>query len=161
MKSNITEKGKICSINYSTEKNTERVRLKKSKLIAGFGVEGDARGGSGSRHVSILSIESINNQSECPRATRKGAAFAPGDFGENITTEGIELSRIKIGDVLKLGSEVVIEVSHIGKKCYRYCDIYERIKDCVIPRKGMFAKVLRGGVVSAGDYIEAETGQGL
>jgi len=149
-----TKNSKVFSINYSKEKNVMKTTLTKAELIEGFGIKDDARGGSELKQISLLAIESIKGQGECPKAKRKGASFGPGDFSENITTEGLDLAQLKIGDRLKIGARIILEISKIGKQCYKYCDIYSKIEDCVIPREAMFAKVLKGGEIAIGDNIE-------
>jgi MOSC domain-containing protein YiiM len=87
----------------------------------------------------------------------KGANVSPGDFAENITTEGIDLSELEIGDKLKLGTEAEIKITKFGKQCHGRCIIYEQIGDCIMPRKGVFAKVNRGGPIRVGDIVEVIT----
>ncbi len=148
------QEGKIYSINLSRTKGTTKVSVKEGKLIEDFGLEGDAHGGPGIRQVSFLAIESIKKQSECPKAKKKGVVLGPGDFAENITTQGMDLARLKIGDMLKIGREVILEISKIGKECHKYCAIYYKIGDCIMPHEGIFAKVLKRGRIAVGDRIE-------
>ena len=147
-------KGRIFSINNSERKGTTKKTVKKARLIEDFGLENDAHGGSGVKQVSLLAIESIRKQSECPKAKKKGVSLAPGDFAENITTEGVDLTQLKIGDRLKIGTVTILEISKIGKECHKYCAIYYKIGDCIMPREGIFAKVLKSGEISIGDGIE-------
>jgi MOSC domain-containing protein YiiM len=86
----------------------------------------------------------------------KGLELHPGDFAENITTEGIDLSKMPVGTTLVVGDEVVLEMSQIGKECHAGCAIREMIGDCIMPREGIFAKVIKGGRVKAGDAIKVE-----
>jgi MOSC domain-containing protein YiiM len=86
--------------------------------------------------------------------TAKGANVAPGGFAENITTEGIDLAALKVGDKLKLGAKVEIKITQFGKQCHGHCEIYEQVGDCIMPREGVFAKVGRGGSIRVGDDIE-------
>ena len=157
-------KGRIFSINYSKTKGISKTAVKGARLIEDFGLEGDVHGGPGLRQVSLLSIESIRKQIACPgigkykqdttrKAKKKNISFGPGDFAENITTEGLNLAQLKIGDRLKIGTEVILEISKIGKECHKYCAIYYKIGDCIMPREGIFAKVLKGGEVAVGDKI--------
>lgn len=148
------KKGKIFSINYSKAKGVSKTPVKSALLIEGFGLDKDVHAGSDLRQVSLLSIESIKKQRECAKVKKAGFLLKPGDFAENITTEGIKLSALKIGDRLKLGKHTVIEISKIGKECHKYCSIYYKIGNCIMPREGIFAKVLKGGDVSVGDNIE-------
>ncbi len=89
--------------------------------------------------------------------TAKGANVAPGGFAENITTEGIDLAVLEVGDKLRLGAEVEIKITQFGKECHGHCEIYEQIGDCIMPREGVFARVSRGGTISVGDDIEVIT----
>lgn len=148
------KKGKVLSINYSKKKGVSKTPVKTGKLIEGQGLDGDSHAGAGDRQVSLLAIESIRKQTECPKVKNKGVSLKPGDFAENITTEGIDLKNLKIGDKLKIGEQLLLQISKIGKECYRYCSIYYKIGDCIMPKEGIFAKVLTGGNISTGDIIE-------
>jgi len=148
------KKGKIFSINHSKIKGVSKIPIKSALLIEGHGLDKDAHAGGGLKQVSLLSIESIKKQKECAKVKKTGFLLAPGDFAENITTEGIELSALKIGDRLRLGQSAVIEISKIGKDCHKYCAIYYKIGDCIMPREGIFAKVLIGARIAIGDNIE-------
>lgn len=148
------KKGKIFSINYSKTKGVSKTPIKTALLIEGLGLDKDAHAGAGLKQVSLLSIESIRKQKECAKVKRTGLMLEPGDFAENITTEGIDLSALQIGDRLKLGQEAVIEISKIGKDCHKYCAIYYKIGDCIMPREGIFAKVLKSAEIALGDNIE-------
>jgi len=117
-------------------------------------LEGDAHGGPGLRQVSLLAIESIRRQVECPNVKKGNLSLGPGDFAENLTTEGVGLGQLNIGDRLNIGKEVILEISKIGKECHKYCAVYYKVGDCIMPREGVFAKVLKGGKITAGDSIE-------
>jgi len=153
IKKNKTQ-GKIFSINYSKNKGTSKTPVEKIMLIENFGLEGDAHAGNGIRQVSLLSIESIRKQKACPKVKKTEVILKPGDFGENITTQGIDLSKLKIGDKLKINSEVTIEISKIGKECHRFCSIYYKTGNCIMPKQGIFAKVIKGGLIKTGDKIQ-------
>ncbi len=148
------KKGRIFSINCSRTKGVSKEAVKKSRLIENFGLEQDVHSGPGLRQISLLAIESIKKQAECPKAKKKNIILGPGDFAENITTEGIDLSTLKIGNRLRLGQNAVIEISKIGKDCHKYCAIYYKIGDCIMPREGIFARVLKGAEIAIGDDIE-------
>ncbi len=105
-----------------------------------------------SRKVSILAIESIESVAECPKRGRPGP-FSPGDFSEDLTVRGVWLSGLKAGDRLKIGREAVLEVTRIGRECYKYCALYENREDCAITREAVFAKVLKEGMIHAGEEI--------
>ena len=114
-----------------------------------FGIENDAHAsGKWHRQVSLLAVESIK------KMTDKGLDVGPGDFAENITTEGIELPILPIGTKMIIGEDIECEVTQIGKLCHSRCAIYEQAGDCVMPREGIFVKVLKGGTIKTGDKIE-------
>ena len=141
-------KGRIRAISVSKQRGTQKINVPEAELRAGFGIVGDAHAGNWDRQISLLEIESIDLMAA------KGAKVSPGDFAENITTEGIDLSKLKIGDKLKLGTEVEIKITKFGKECHGRCTIYEQIGDCIMPRKGVFAKVSREGTIRVGNTIE-------
>jgi MOSC domain-containing protein YiiM len=111
------------------------------------GLKGDAHAGSG-RQVSLLAQESID------KMIALGAAVSPGDFAENITVQGLEVMSLPVGARLKVGPEAELEITQIGKACHKGCAIREQVGDCVMPREGVFARVLKGGVVKPGDLVE-------
>ncbi len=117
-----------------------------------YGIEGDAHAGTKNRQISLLAAESI------AKMKAKGLNVGPGDFAENITTENIDLYRLKIGAQLRVGSEVILEISQIGKVCHMRCDIYYQAGDCVMPKEGIFARVVKGGVIQPGDIVEPTGG---
>jgi len=146
--------GKVFSINISKTKGVSKIPIKSALLIKGHGFDKDAHAGAGIRQVSLLSIESIKRQKECAKVKNAAASLKAGDFAENITTEGIDLSALEIGDNLTIGGTIVLKISKIGKECHRYCSIYYKIGDCIMPREGIFAQVLKGGKIKVGDNIE-------
>lgn len=148
------QKGKIFSINCSKIKGVSKTPVVSALLIEGHGLDKDAHAGGGIRQVSLLSIESIQKQKECAKIKKSAASLKAGDFAENITTEGIDLSALKIGNKLIIGGTIILEISKIGKECHRYCSIYYKIGDCIMPREGIFAQVLKGGEIKIGDDIE-------
>jgi MOSC domain-containing protein YiiM len=117
-------------------------------LIANHGLEGDAHAGSWHRQVSLLAMESIT------KMQAKGLQVGPGDFAENLTTEGIDLVSLPVGTKLRIGDRVLAEVTQIGKECHSRCAIYRQAGDCVMPREGIFVAILEGGPVQVGDRIE-------
>lgn len=145
---------KVFSINTSKTKGISKTPVDSAKLIEGVGLENDAHAAGGIKQVSLLAIESIRKQSECAKIKKSGTGLKPGDFAENITTEGITLVDLKIGTRLKIGDAVIIEISKIGKDCHKYCAIYYKLGDCIMPREGIFAKVLKTGTVKVHDIIE-------
>lgn len=142
--------GRVVSINISKQKGTPKQPADEALLIKDFGIEGDAHAGAGHRQVSLLDVSSIRKME---KYGLKGLCF--GKFAENITTEGLDLSRIDIGTRLKIGNDVVLEISQIGKKCHGDgCEIARTVGVCIMPREGMFARVLKGGKIKVGDCIE-------
>lgn len=148
------KKGKIFSINYSKTKGVSKEAMKRAFLIEDFGLEQDAHAGQGLRQVSLLAIESIKKQAGCPMAKKKNIALGPGDFAENITTQGLNLAQLNIGAKVRVGKVAMLEISKIGKECHRYCAVYQKIGDCIMPKEGIFAKVLKGGEIVVGDEME-------
>ena len=145
---------RLLAVCISKKRGTAKRDIGSCRLIEGKGLEGDAHAGFGHRQVSLLARESADKMRE------KGAEIANGDFGENLTTEGIELKSLPIGTRLRVGDEVLLRVTQIGKECHDRCAIYEQIGDCVMPREGIFAEVLHGGTVRAGDDIVRLTEDG-
>ena len=131
----------------SEAKGTRKRNVMEASVRADHGIEGDAHSGPWHRQVSLLALESIRKMVE------KGLEVGPGDFGENLTTEGLELVSLPIGATLAVGDEVLLEVTQIGKECHDRCAIYHQAGDCVMPREGIFARVVRGGTVRVGDEI--------
>jgi len=139
---------KVVSVNISDKKGMRKKPAEEAVLKAEYGIEGDAHASSEwHRQVSLLALESINKMRE------KGLDVSPGDFAENITTEGIDLVSLPVGTKMQIGDEVVGEVSQIGKECHTRCAIYYQAGDCVMPKEGIFIRVLRGGKVRAGDSV--------
>ncbi|MDA8239966.1 MAG: MOSC domain-containing protein [Nitrospiraceae bacterium] len=142
---------KIISVNISDKKGIRKKPVEEVVLKAEYGIEGDAHASSEwHRQVSLLALESINKMREM------GLDVSPGDFAENITTEGIDLVSLPVGTKMQIGDEVVGEVSQIGKECHTRCAIYYQAGDCVMPKEGIFIRVLRGGKVRAGDSVSTD-----
>lgn len=118
------------------------------------GIQGDAHAGTPVRQVSLLDMESVRGQIADARAKKATVQIRPGVYAENITTEGIELAALKLGDKLRVGKTAVLQISKIGKECHSRCAIYHQVGDCIMPRKGIFAEVLEGGEIAVGDPIE-------
>ncbi len=145
----------VVSVNVSLTKGVRKNPAGAVMLVESQGIEGDAHAEGGIRQVSLLAIESIEKM----RAA--GLDVHPGDFAENITTIGIDLLDLPIGTRLLLSRDVLVEISQIGKICPSPCAIYEQAGDCVMPREGIFARVLRGGELKPGDpirIVQKETG---
>jgi MOSC domain-containing protein YiiM len=140
--------GKVISVNISSKKGVRKKPVDEILLKADYGIEGDAHASSEwHRQVSLLALESIKKMQEM------GLDVKPGDFAENITTEGLDLVSLPLGTTLRIGSWVIGEVSQIGKECHTRCAIYYQSGDCVMPKEGIFIKVLNGGKVRAGDGV--------
>ena len=141
-------KGTVLSVNISEKKGTPKTKVSPGVLIENFGLEGDAHAGKWHRQVSLLAAESIEKAKTGPTN-----GLCHGVFAENITTEGIELYTLPVGTRLQVG-EAVLEISQIGKECHEGCAISKLVGKCVMPREGVFAVVVKGGKVYAGDSIE-------
>ena len=139
--------GKVMAINISENKGTQKKNIHSARLIEDFGIENDAHAGNWHRQVSLLSYEKIEE------FKAKGASIQDGSFGENLIISGYDLKTLPIGTQLRCG-EVLLEVTQIGKSCHSRCEIYKIMGDCIMPREGIFAKVLHGGVITEGDSIE-------
>ncbi len=138
--------GEIFSVNISSDKGISKSPVKQAYAVKHFGAKGDAHYGFSHRQISLLSWEDIEEQNF--HLKRKGfeiSQLKPGDFAENITTKGVDLSSLKIGDKIRVGPEVILEVTQIGKKCHDACEIYKKIGSCIMPKRGIFAKVLKEG----------------
>ncbi|MDA8214717.1 MAG: hypothetical protein M0Z64_05500 [Nitrospiraceae bacterium] len=140
--------GKVVSINISEKKGVRKKPVDEAVINENSGIEGDAHASSQwHRQVSLLALESIKKMQSM------GLDVKPGDFAENITTEGVDLISLPIGTRMKIGSDVVGEVSQIGKECHNRCAIYYQAGDCVMPKEGIFIKILKGGRIRNGDRI--------
>ena len=139
---------KILAVNISERKKTPKKTIPEGKLIEDFGIEGDAHAGKWHRQVSLLAKESI----EKAKGMRTDG-LCHGVFAENLTTEGIVLHTLPVGTQLKVGEEAVLEITQIGKECHDGCAIRELVGQCIMPKEGVFARVVKGGTVRAGDEI--------
>jgi MOSC domain-containing protein YiiM len=139
--------GRVVAVSVSDRKGIKKHNTDAGRLIENFGLAGDAHAGDWHRQVSLLGVESI------AKIRAKGLDVAPGDFAENITTAGIILWELPLGTRLKLGDQVLAEVTQIGKQCHNRCAIFHQVGDCVMPREGIFARVIKGGRVRPGDAI--------
>ena len=139
---------KLVSIAISTQKGIRKKTVPTAQLVENHGIDGDAHAGPWHRQVSLLAMEDIQSMQA------KGLDVDFGDFAENIATSGIDLPSQPIGSRLKLGDTVILEITQIGKECHTKCAIYYQAGDCVMPRRGIFARVITGGKISCGDDIE-------
>jgi len=140
----------VVAINTSEKKSVRKKSRESAVLLQDLGIEGDAHAGPGHRQVSLLAEESIGKMKAL------GADVGPGDFAENITTRGLDLLSLPCGTRMALGQEVLLEITQHGKECHSRCAIYYQAGDCVMPKEGIFAKVLRGGALRPGDRIIVE-----
>lgn len=138
----------LVAVCTSEKKGMRKKNVGQGLLIEEHGLEGDAHAGPWHRQVSLLALESIEKMRQA------GLDVNPGDFAENLTTSGIELYTLPVGTKLKIGGEVLGEVTQIGKECHTRCAIYYQAGDCVMPKEGIFIRVLHGGGVKVGDSIE-------
>lgn len=141
-------KGKVISVNVSDKKGEKKHNIDKCSLLEGHGLEQDAHAGPWHRQVSLLATESIE------KIRKMGLNVNPGDFAENLTTEGVELPTLPIGTRLIVGGSVLMRVTQIGKECHTRCAIFQQVGDCVMPKEGIFTEVLTGGEIKVGDEIE-------
>jgi len=138
----------VIAVCTSETKGVRKQDIKKGILKEQFGLEGDAHADSGwHRQVSLLAMESIE------KMRKMGYEVGPGDFAENLTCEGIELYTLPVGTRLKVGKGIVLEVSQIGKECHAGCAIFKLTGKCIMPKEGIFARVIKGGPVESGDAI--------
>ncbi|WP_236913459.1 MOSC domain-containing protein [Clostridium sp. Cult1] len=140
--------GKVIDINISEKKGVVKKPIEQGVFIEDYGLEGDAHAGKWHRQVSLLGIESFKKVEELGIE-----GLNHGDFAENITTEGIILYELPIGTRLKIG-ETIQEVTQIGKECHVGCAISKKVGKCIMPKEGIFTRVIKGGVVKPGDSIE-------
>ncbi len=136
--------GKVLAICTSKNKGTLKKEITEANFIEEFGIEGDAHAGKWHRQVSLLAFEKIDE------FRKKGGNVDFGAFGENLVIEGIELDKLPIGQMLTVG-DVLLEVTQIGKKCHDKCAIYYQVGECIMPKNGIFTRVLEGGKVRVGD----------
>ncbi len=139
--------GIVTAVCVSEEKGTVKHDVGKARIVDGYGLESDAHGGPWHRQVSLLSEESIGKMAGL------GVDVGPGTFAENITVRGIDLPKLPVGIWLRIGEEVILELTQIGKECHTGCAIFQQVGQCVMPKEGVFAKVVRGGEVKRGDVI--------
>lgn len=139
--------GKIMAVCISEKRGTQKKNIEKVRLIENFGLEGDAHGGNWHRQVSLLSYEKVRAFEE------KGISVEDGAFGENLLVEGFDFKTLPVGTRFRCG-DVLLEMAQIGKECHSHCEIYQAVGDCIMPREGVFARVLHGGEIQIGDEME-------
>lgn len=139
--------GKIMAVCISEKRGTQKKNIEKVRLIENFGLEGDAHGGNCHRQVSLLSYEKVLAFEE------KGISVEDGAFGENLLVEGFDFKTLPVGTRFRCG-DALLEMTQIGKECHSHCEIYQAVGDCIMPREGVFARVLHGGEIQIGDELE-------
>ena len=140
-------KARVKAVCISKEKGVKKRNVSIATLKENFGIVGDAHAGS-LRQVSLLAEESIEKMRE------KGLSINFGDFAENIVTSGIDLKNLPLATKIKIGKNAILEITQIGKVCVSRCAIYYKTGDCIMPKEGIFAKVLKGGIIKAGNRLE-------
>ena len=141
---------KIVSIAISKKKGTRKTPVEEAFISKDHGLEGDAHAGKWHRQVSFLASEEID------KARQSGLDVTFGDFAENIATTGIDWKNIPVGSRVRLGQNALVEITQIGKECHNRCAIYYKAGDCIMPREGVFARVLAEGKIRSGDPISIE-----
>ena len=141
-------KGTIVAVCTSKKKGTRKRNVGEAQLKVDWGVVGDAHAADWHRQVSLLALESIEKMQAL------GLNVGPGSFAENLTTQGIDLLSLPLGSQVRVGDQVVLEITQHGKICHDRCAIYYQVGDCVMPREGIFVRVLQGGRISEGDSIQ-------
>ncbi len=142
--------GKILSICVSPEKGTKKNEVQSALFIADSGIKGDAHAGQWHRQISLLTNEDID------KVRKIIPDLMPGAFAENLATVGIDLNQVKIGDKILIRDKIVLQVTQLGKKCHSGCEIQKLTGDCIMPKKGIFARVLKGGFIKKNDPIKIE-----
>ena len=142
--------GKVLAICISEKKGTLKTEIKEGDFIEDFGLKGDAHAGKWHRQVSLLSFEKIDE------FRNKGGNVDFGAFGENLVVEGLSLENIKIGDIIEF-NEVILEVTQIGKKCHDKCAIFYQVGECIMPKNGVFTRVIRGGSIKVEEECNIKT----
>lgn len=139
--------GKLIAICLSEKKGTRKSEVEEVELVVDFGLKDDAHGGNWHRQVSLLGKEEIDD------FNARGGKVTYGDFGENLVTENVDYTKLKIDDILKVGN-TILKITQFGKECHTRCEIYKRVGDCIMPKHGVFAVVLQGGIIKVNDNIE-------
>lgn len=145
--------GKILAICISKQRGVQKKPINEAKVIADWGIEHDAHGGDWHRQVSLLSADKIED------FRKNGVRVGYGTFGENLVVSGLDFAKLSVGTLLRAG-EVLLEMTQIGKECHAHCAVYHQVGDCIMPREGVFAKVLTGGVLHPGDELVIEERKG-
>lgn len=138
--------GKVIAVCTSDVRGIQKKNIHEAKLVEGFGIESDAHGGNWHRQVSLLSYDRVKE------FNAKGADVKDGAFGENIVVEGYDFKSFPIGTLFRC-NDVILELTQIGKECHSHCEIFKKMGDCIMPREGVFTRVLHGGTIKEGDEM--------
>jgi len=138
--------GTVMAVCISEQRGTKKVNIGKDELIENYGLKNDSHAGDWHRQVSLLCYERVEE------FRAKGSQVGDGDFGENLLVKGIDFKMLPVGTILAC-NDVLLEITQIGKLFHSHCKIYEEVGDCIMPREGVFAKVMHGGTISAGDDL--------
>ena len=141
--------GRVTAVCISEQKGTGKKNVNRARFRADWGLEGDAHAGSWHRQVSLLSLDRVEE------FRARGGDVYPGAFGENLLVSGLDFKTLPVGTLLRCG-QVLLEITQIGKECHTHCAIYHQVGDCIMPREGVFARVLEPGEISVGDEIAVE-----
>lgn len=142
--------GKVMAVCSSDKKGTAKKEIDEGVFIENYGLKGDAHAGEHHRQISLLSYEKVED------FRKSGAKVDTGAFGENLLVAGLDLAKLPLGTLLR-SNDVLMEVTQIGKECHSHCNIYYQVGECIMPREGIFARVLHGGKICKGDLLYVET----
>ena len=145
---NILARGRVRAICISKERGTEKQAVPEGHFLVDFGIQGDAHAGNWHRQVSLLSYDNVE------AFNQRGADVSDGAFGENLVVEGIDFASLPVGTRLCAGT-AQLEMTQIGKECHSHCAIYKRMGECIMPREGVFARVIQEGIIRPGDDMTA------
>lgn len=138
--------GKVMAVCISEARGTQKQNIKEGIFVENWGIQNDAHAGNWHRQVSLLSYDKIQAFRE------RGAEVPDGAFGENLSVEGIDFAALPVGTVFQC-NDVLLELTQIGKECHHGCEIFQKMGDCIMPREGVFARVLHGGIIRVGDTL--------
>lgn len=136
--------GKVIAVCISEKRGTVKRNINQCNVIDEYGLENDAHGGNWHRQISLLSYEKVIDFNE------RGGNVVDGDFGENLLIEGYDFKTLPIGTKFKC-NDVILELTQVGKECHSHCEIFKRVGECIMPREGVFTKVIHGGKIKVGD----------
>ncbi len=142
----MNQTGIVRAVCISEKRGTQKINIKTAKFLTDYGIENDAHAGNWHRQVSLISYEKIED------FNAKGAQVEDGAFGENLIVEGIDFRILPVGTKLECNN-VLLEITQIGKECHSHCQIYEKMGECIMPKEGVFSRVLQGGTINTGDVM--------